>query len=210
MGLKCFGYEGFFGATVSAIALFALVPALATTAGCSHDPPPPPQAPAPCPTPEPLHVSLQASTRLNPGEHGEALATVVRLYQLKGTAKIANASFDDLLDHDRDALGEDFLAVQEVTINPGDRLDPPTPRNPDTTTLGAVALFRQPAGTTWRAIVKLPPPDPQYCHPKDNKDAKDSKNAKAETTKAETTKNDAKLVDNVTRIFLDDNRLELR
>jgi len=206
MGLKCFGYEGFLGAAVPAVALFALCPALATMAGCSHDPPPPPQAPAPCPTPEPLHVSLQASNRLNPGEHGEALATVVRLYQLKGTAKIANASFDDLLDHDRDALGEDFLAVQEVTINPGDRLDPPIPRNPDTTTLGAVALFRQPAGTTWRAIVKLSPPDPQYCHPKDNKDAKDSKNV----PKADTTKNDAKLLDNVTRIFLDENRLELR
>lgn len=199
MGLKCFGYEGIFGAAVPIAALFALVPAL----GCSHDPPPPAQAPAPCPTPEPLRVSMEASQRLNPGEHGEALATVVRLYQLKGTAKIANASFDDLLDHDRDALGEDFLSVQEVTINPGDRLDPPIPRNPDTTTLGAVALFRQPAGTTWRAIVKLPSPDPQYCHPsgKDNKDSKDSKNA---------AKNDAKLIDNVTRIFLDENRLERR
>ena len=206
MGLKCFGYEGFFGAAVPALALFALCPGLAMTSGCSHDPPPPPQAPPPpCPTPEPVHVSLQASNRLNPGEHGEALATVVRLYQLKGTAKIANASFDDLLDHDRDALGEDFLAVQEVTINPGDRLDPPIPRNPDTTTLGAVALFRQPAGTTWRAIVKLAPPDPQYCHPS-NKDGKDSKS----TTKGDATKNDAKLIDNVTRIFLDENRLELR
>ena len=101
------------------------------------------------------------------------------------------------------SLGEDFLAVQEVTINPGDRLDPPIPRNADTTTLGAVALFRQPAGNTWRAIVKLPAPDPQYCHPsgKDNKDAKDSKTG---------SKNDAKLVDNITRIFLDENRLELR
>jgi type VI secretion system VasD/TssJ family lipoprotein len=199
MGLKCFGYEGFLGAAVPAVALFALLPGLA----CSHDPPPPPQAPAPCPTPEPMRVSLQASQRLNPGERGEALATVVRLYQLKGTAKIANASFDDLLDHDRDALGEDFLSVQEVTINPGDRLDPAIQRNPDTTTLGAVALFRQPAGTTWRAIVKLSPPDPQYCHPpKDNKDSKNSK--------TDTTKNDAKLLDNVTRIFLDENRLELR
>ena len=198
MGLKCFGYEGFLAAAVPATVVFALL----TAPGCSHDPPPPPQAPAPCPTPEPLRVSLQASQRLNPGERGEALATVVRLYQLKGTAKIANASFDDLLDHDRDALGEDFLSAQEVTINPGDRLDPPIPRNPDTTTLGAVALFRQPAGTTWRAIVKLAPPDPQYCHPsKDNKDTKDPKNP---------SKNDSKLVDNVTRIFLDENRLELR
>jgi predicted component of type VI protein secretion system len=28
-----------------------------------------------------------------------------------------------------------------------------------------VALFRKPSTTTWRAIEKLPAPDPQYCHP---------------------------------------------
>jgi type VI secretion system protein VasD len=146
-----------------------------------------------------LRVSLQASQRLNPGERGEALATVIRLYQLKGTGKLASASFDDLLDHDREALGEDFLAVQEVTINPSEKLDPPIARNADATTLGAVALFRQPSGTTWRAIVRLASPDAQYCHPAPP--PKDTKNA---------SKNDSKLPDNVTRIFLDENRLELR
>jgi type VI secretion system protein VasD len=140
-----------------------------------------------------LRINLQTGQHLNPGEHREALATVVRLYQLKSTAKISNASFDDLLDHDREALGEDFLAVQEVTLNPGDKLDPPMTRNPDATVLGAVALFRQPAGTTWRAIVKLPAPDPQHCHA-------------AERGKAAA----GKTPDNTTRIFLDEYRLELR
>ena len=195
MGLKCFGSEGFSGARLAAV-----MPAFALWAGlsvgaCGHDPPPPPPVPPvpPCTTPEPLRVSLQAGPHLNPGERREALATVVRLYQLKTTAKISNASFDDLLDHDRDALGEDFLAVQEVTLNPGDKLDPPLTRNPDATVLGAVALFRQPAGTTWRAIIKLPAPDPQHCHA-------------AERSKAPS----AKLPDSTTRIFLDEYRLELR
>ena len=89
--------------------------------------------------------------------------------------------------------------MQEVTINPGEKLDPPIARNADATTLGAVALFRQPAGTTWRAIVKLSPPDPQYCH-----------RPRRPKTASTPSKNDPKLVDNVTRIFLDENRLELR
>jgi type VI secretion system protein VasD len=167
--------------------------------GCGHDPPPLPAPPVvvpPCTTPEPLKVSLQAGARLNPGERHEALATVVRLYQLKSTAKISNASFDDMLDHDKDALGEDFLAVQEVTINPGDKLDPPMTRNPDATVLGAVALFRQPSGTTWRAIVKLPSPDPLHCHVAELRN-------KSGTTSTKTQ-------DNTTRIFLDEYRLELR
>ena len=194
MRVKCFGFEGLLGASGVVVGLSALLLSL----GCGHAPPPAAAAASPpCATPEPLRVSLQASQRLNPGERGEALATVVRLYQLKGSGKIAGASFDDLLDHDRDALGEDFLAVQEVTINPGDKLEPPLTRNPDTTTLGAVALFRQPAGTTWRSIVKLAPPDPQFCHAAEHPSDKDKDRA-------------ARLTDGTTRIFLDENRLELR
>jgi type VI secretion system protein VasD len=130
---------------------------------CAHSAPPA-AAPAPCPSPEPLRVSLRASPHLNPTEKGDALATVVRVYQLKGTGRIAVASFDDLLDHDRDTLGEDFVAVQEVTLNPAAALDPPLVRSPDATYVAVVALFRKPAGTAWRTVEKLPSPDAQYCH----------------------------------------------
>jgi type VI secretion system VasD/TssJ family lipoprotein len=75
--------------------------AIAILVGCSSPKPPPPQTPAaavpPCPPPEPLKISLRASRRLNPSERDEPLATVVRIYQLKGTGKIGVASFDDLL-----------------------------------------------------------------------------------------------------------------
>jgi type VI secretion system VasD/TssJ family lipoprotein len=184
MGVKRFGFEGLVGT------------ALLFIGGCSHSPPPPAAPPAPCATPEMLRVSLQASRRLNPGERGEALATVVRLYQLKGPAKLTGASFDDLLDHDREALGEELLAVQEVTVNPSDKNEPSLARNAEATHLAAVALFRQPAGTTWRTIVKLPPPDPQHCHP-----APPPKGAAPAGAAA---------ASDVTRIFLDENRLELR
>jgi type VI secretion system VasD/TssJ family lipoprotein len=136
--------------------------AMALAASCAHAPPTPPP---PCPPPEPLHVTLRASPRLNPSDRGEPLATVVRIYQLKGTGKIGVASFDDLMDHDRDALGEDFVAVQEVTLTPGATLTPPLFRSPDATYVAVVGLFRRPTGTSWRAVDRLPPPDPQFCHP---------------------------------------------
>lgn len=162
---------------------------------CSHPPPPAPAAapaarpaPPPCPAAQPLRLSLAASARLNPGEKGEALATVVRLYQLKGASRLMGLSFDDLLDRDKEALGEDFLSVQEVTINPGERLNPATTRNPEAAYILAVALFRRPAGTTWKVTKRLAPADPEYCRPK-------SEQANAEA---------------VIRLFLDENRLELR
>ena len=163
MGVKRLNFGG-----LSTIGAAVLVAALGA---CSHSTPPAAQTPAPgpgpgaCPSPEPLRINLRASARLNPSEKGEPLATVVRVYQLKGTGKISVASFDDLLDHDKDALGEDFVAMQEVTLSPGATVDPPLVRSPEATHVAVVALFRKPSSTTWRTIQKLPAPDPQYCHP---------------------------------------------
>ncbi|HET6279434.1 MAG TPA: type VI secretion system lipoprotein TssJ [Polyangia bacterium] len=163
---------------------------LALGNGCSHAAPTPTP---PCTAPEPLRISVAASPRLNPGEKGEALATVVRVYQLKTTGKLTGASFDDLLDRDRDALGEDFLSVQELTINPGDKMGPPVARNADAGYVAAVALFRQPSGSTWRAVRKLAPADPNYCH-----------------AAAKPGKPPIDPVAPVARFFLDENRIELR
>ena len=195
MRAKCLGYAGLVGALLVGT---VVVPG---SSGCKHAPPPAPAAtpgtaatpagapPGPCTTPEPLKISLTASPRLNLGEKGEALATVVRLYQLKGIGKLTGVGFDDLLDHDKDTLAEDFVGVQEVTVNPGEKQDPPTVRKPDAAYLLAVALFRQPAGTTWKAVKKLNSPDPNFCQPP----------AKG-----------ARVVDGTVRLFLDENRIELR
>jgi type VI secretion system protein VasD len=148
---------------------------------CAHTQDPP----APCTSPEPLKVTIGASQRINLGEKGEALATVVRLYQLKATGKLTGASFDDLMDHDHDALGDDFVTVQEVTVNPGERIAPPLVRSQDASFIAAVALFREPAGVAWRVFTKLRSPDPQYCH---HADAPGS----------------------TVQYFLDENRIELR
>ena len=179
-----------------------LVLGSAAMLGCSHpekkpasnaatSPPPPASPPSSppaaneppaCKGNEPLRVVLTASARLNPGEKGEALATVIRLYQLKDVNKLVGVGFDDLLDHDKDTLGDDFVAMQEVTLNPGERLEPAVARNAAANYLLAVALFRQPAGTTWKASKRLSPPDSQFCNNNEG----------------------------VVRLALDENRIELR
>lgn len=37
-------------------------------------------------------------------------------------------------------------------------------RGEGATSIAVVAMFRHPVGPSWRAIRKLPPPDPQHCH----------------------------------------------
>ena len=141
-----------------------LASALTAFGACAHPPQPPPPPPSPCPTPEPIRLSLTASTRLNPGENGESLATTVRIYQLKDTGKLVESSLDRILDGDRAVLGEDFVSVQEITLYPGEKAAPTMVRGEGTTNLAVVAMFRRPVGPSWRAIRKLPPPDPQHCH----------------------------------------------
>jgi type VI secretion system VasD/TssJ family lipoprotein len=141
-----------------------LASALTAFGACAHAPPPPPPPPSPCTTPEPIRLYLTASMRLNPGENGESLATTVRIYQLKDTGKLVESSLDRILDGDRAVLGEDFISVQELTLYPGEKAAPAMVRAEGTTHLAVVAMFRRPVGPSWRAIRKLPPPDPQHCH----------------------------------------------
>jgi type VI secretion system protein VasD len=143
---------------------------LAVVAGsCSHAPEPLPA----CTEPEPLQLILRASDRLNPGEKGEPLATVVRLYELKGITKLADAPFEEILDRDKQTLGEEMVSSKELTLHPAERLEQPLKRGEGVTYLAVVALYRQPAGTSWRALYRLPEPDPNHCHP----DAKGRKKA---------------------------------
>ena len=107
---------------------------------------------------------MTASPRLNPGEHGESLPTLVRVYQLKDTTKLVEASIDQILDGDRALLGEDIVSMQELTLYPGERNAPVMVRGEAATSLAVVAMFRRPVGPSWRAIRKLPAPDPQHCH----------------------------------------------
>src|SRR6185369_1499938 len=193
MGPIRFGIAAFAGAISPVGAAFALFVA---SLGCTpHNPPPvtgtPATPPPPCTTPEPLKINLKASPQINPGEKGEPLATVIRIYQLKQTNKLQSASFDDLLDHDKDVLQDEMVSMTEVTINPGDSVDPPVTRSPEAGYVAAVALFRRPAGNTWRAMKKLLPPDTQHCHA------------------AAGGKSDAPS-DGVVRFSLDENRVDIR
>jgi type VI secretion system protein VasD len=140
----------------------ALASAVGLLVGCAHKPPP--QPPSPCTTPEPIRLTLTASPRLNPGDQGEPLATTVRIYQLKDTAKLVESSLDRLLDGDRGILADDFVSVLELTLYPGERAAPPIVRGEGANAIAVVAFFRRPEGPSWRAIRKLPPPDPQHCH----------------------------------------------
>ncbi len=132
--------------------------ATAAASGCAHAP-----ASTPCTSPEPIPVTIRASAGVNPDDKGQPLATTVRVYQLKETVRLADASLEQILDDDRAVLADDVLSVNELTLYPGETNQPPLLRKEGAAYVAVVAFFRNPAGSSWRAITRLGPPDPQHC-----------------------------------------------
>lgn len=103
-----------------------------------------------------VEVVLTTSDRLNLDDEGRSLPTVFRLYQLKGTAKLENAEFEDLWRRDKEVLGEELLSVEELTLYPSKQVTREVTRDPKATHLVGMAVFRRPAGTSWRNQYLLP------------------------------------------------------
>lgn len=120
------------------------------TAGCAGT-----QAPA-CEIPERGNLLIEATDRLNPNADGEALPTIVRIYQLSGLGSLELASFEDIWRSAEDTLGETLLVADEVTVYPGQRLRRTFERDPAANFIVGVAIVRRPAGLSWRTVLELP------------------------------------------------------
>lgn len=129
----------------------AVAPLLALAA-CSFFAPKEPKPPGP------IRIEVKASTRLNPDELGNSLPTAVRLYQLKSVARTGSAELGPLLRDPKEVLGEDFLSVEEVFVEPGGTAVKTISREKDTRAVLVVGVFRRPTGDAWRVVKELPSP----------------------------------------------------
>lgn len=109
------------------------------------------------PTPPLTEVSyvVDGDRRQNPDERGRALPTIVRIYQLKSVARLELSTFETLWRTPAQALGDQLLAVEEMTVYPDTRVTRTVARVPEARYVAAVAIVRQPAGAVWRAVVPL-------------------------------------------------------
>ena len=127
------------------------------------------------PIQEPKKCNLQiasatiiSSPYLNPTTTGEARPVQVRLYQLKTDARLQNASFDDVWNHDKEALADDIVKMDEVSVYPNTRSEYRFERDESALYIAAVALFRVPKGHSWFTTFEFPPaPGKGDCGMKD-------------------------------------------
>ncbi len=104
----------------------------------------------------PTKMRLEATERINPDSAGQALPTVVRLYQLKEIIRVEESDFTAIWETPKESLGPDLLKVQEFTLFPGQSQAVDVSLGPDTKFVVGVAIFRRPTGSQWRSVIPLP------------------------------------------------------
>ncbi len=137
---------------------FVLCGLVAVVSGCKDD----------RPTCEPDSVEwgvslvVGAGMRINPNEDGEALPTVVRVYQLRGELAVEDIDAEEMWASEKAGdLGEAFLSFDELTIAPDDQDTRSLPLEADATHLLAAGLFRESVGTTWYTLYEIPRRHPE-------------------------------------------------
>lgn len=114
-------------------------------------------------------VMIEASDRVNVDDAGRSLPTVVNLLQVPSLDKIEGSSFDDIWQRPEETFQDQLLSSTSQTIYPGKGLDKPMSidLDPKAKFLVAMAVFRQPSGTTWRATYELPVTENEICAAQD-------------------------------------------
>jgi type VI secretion system protein VasD len=123
-----------------------------------------------CRVPNAVELEVETSDRVNVDQGGEALPTIIRVYQLKNLSSMQSASFDDMLDRPKETLGEAIVHEDELTIYPGQIMVRRFERESKADFVVGVAIVRNPVGTAWRTIQEFPlPGDP--CQEQDDPEA---------------------------------------
>ncbi len=121
--------------------------------GCAQAPPP--AAPKPCDT-QIVTLRIYAADNINPNENQNPRSVVIRLYQLKDEMRLQNANYDEVLLTDKEVLGDDIAAQDEVVVFPNDLVEIKFERMKEASVLAGVALFHSPKGQSWKTFYTFP------------------------------------------------------
>ncbi len=110
--------------------------------------------------PLPLHkavtLRVHAGEVLNVDSSGRSLALVARVYTLRAADGFLQTPYDafqgDASRHKELPFGQDVVAVREVVLTPGQKLEGIEKLGPDVKAIAVVGLFRAPAGQRWRFV----------------------------------------------------------
>lgn len=102
-----------------------------------------------------LDAKLIAARDVNPNIYNKPSPVVVVLYQLKDIGKFDGADFNSLYQNPQQALGDDFVSMQQVEVAPGRTAVFKTKLDKKTKYLGVVAAYSNIDQAVWRQYVEF-------------------------------------------------------
>lgn len=139
---------GYLGAAATALAMGLFLGACA-----SAPKPPPPRVDGK------VAWVVRAADRINPDPSGESGPTLVKLLQLRSSARLERLTPEDAYQPARlkELLADDLLKLDEVTVFPGETVTKESGRELEASALAVIAVVRVPGAGDWRATWTPPP-----------------------------------------------------
>ncbi|QGU89178.1 type VI secretion system lipoprotein TssJ [Erwinia sorbitola] len=109
-----------------------------------------------------LHLDIRAREGVNNNASGNALSTVVRIYQLKDRKAFDSSDYASLFTIDSQALKADLVAQQDIQIRPGEAITVDMPLQEKAQFVAVAAMFLSPdeEGNSWRLVIGRDALDP--------------------------------------------------
>ncbi|WP_435503463.1 type VI secretion system lipoprotein TssJ [Variovorax sp. RHLX14] len=99
-----------------------------------------------------LDITITAADDLNRDEKERASPVLVRLYELRSSARFEAADYFSLQSDDRIALSGDLLRSEEFILRPGEQKRIRRKSHPDIEAVALLVGYRELAQADWRAV----------------------------------------------------------
>jgi type VI secretion system protein VasD len=109
------------------------------------------------PEPSTVTINLAGQAGMNPGPGGGDRPVTVMIFKLKSAGKFNSADYFALQGDAGSALAGDLLGSDTIAVGPGATASKTITVEPEATSLGFVALVREPTGRTWRTTKSVSP-----------------------------------------------------
>ncbi len=121
-----------------------------------------------------LHLDIRTREAVNSNARGEALATVVRIYQLKDRKTFDSTDYPSLFAGDSQAIKDDLLEEKDVSLRPGGAVlvDMPLDENAQYVAVAGMFISPDQVKNSWRVVLSrddLEPSKPRIIEAGDNR-----------------------------------------
>lgn len=103
-----------------------------------------------------FNYSITASADINPDIAGRPSSVIVRIYQLSNKINFENSSYDALFESNHNALGTEYITLDEYLIDPNSRKEVELQISENAKYIGVVVGYRSTDLVTWRTVKAVP------------------------------------------------------